>query len=279
MTVSEEKRSFWVRISKLDMRWVYLVLFLLMIVPIVKPFGLPVVVTPYSRGMYNYIEQNIKSGDRVFMGGDITVGFWPTEFEPGFIALVDQLFGKGAKIYFFSIGPDEPIVISQAFNSGLIVPAKYGTDYVFLGYYPGGEVALAAFAKDVRSIVKTDYYGTSIDQIPMMKDINNIKDFKFVIGLATSGNEWYVRQFQSPYGVPLGELTLSGGIPNVIPFYLTKQVVGFVAGLKAGAEYELLTGRSGVGLRSTDAISVGNLYFGFIMVLANIVFFMTRRRN
>ncbi len=45
---------------------------------------------------------------------------------------------------------------------------KYGTDYVYLGFIPGDQSGSAAFCSNIRSIKTTDYYGTPIDQLPLM---------------------------------------------------------------------------------------------------------------
>ncbi len=263
--------------QKLDPRYIYLGFALLLILPIVIPFGLPIQVTSYTRDLYNYVEKNIGKGDKVLLWGTMSTGWWPTEYRPGIVAFTQHLFNKGAKLYFISDGNEDPLLVDTVFSLVDKGQAKYGVDYVNLGYYAGGEVAMSSFAKDVQSLVKTDYYGTSVDRLPMMKEVKTAKDFKLVMHVTGQPAEWLLRQYKTAYGIDCGWVGSSGMVAIFLPYYASGQVVGFLAGLRGGAEYETLTRRPGIGLASTDAMSIGHLYFAFIIVLANVIYLAQKK--
>jgi len=279
MTEKSEKQDLTTRLERLDARYVYLFFAALLIIPIVVPFGLPILVTSPTRDFYDYVEKNVGKGDRVLIWGTMTTGWWPTEYRPSIVAVSQHLFNRGAKLYYISDGAEDPLLVDTVFGMIDKGPAKYGVDYVSLGYYAGGEVALSAFAKDVYSLVKTDYYGTPVDQLPMMKEVKTAKDFKFVMHVTGSPAEWLLRQYKTPYGIDCGWVGSSGMVGIYMPYYASRQVVGFVCGLRGGAEYETLMKRPGIGLASTDAMSAGHLYFALIMIFANIVYYIGRKER
>ncbi len=276
---SEDRRGLSAWFEKLDMRYIYLAFIVLLVIPIVRPLGLPVLISPSTSNLYDFVENKIGKGDRVLLWGDMTFAWWPTDFKPGVIAMSQHFFNKGAKLYFISIGPEDPMIVDMMLKTIDKGAARYGADYVVLGYYSGGEVALSSFAKDVRGLVKTDYYGTGIDQLPMMKEVNDAKDFKCVIALSSRPVEWFLRQYKSAYGIPVGWATTSGLVGTIIPYFASGQVTGYIAGLRGGAEYETLMKKRGIGLASTDAVSIGNLYFAAIMILACVVHFAQRKER
>jgi hypothetical protein len=58
---------------------------------------------------------------------------------------------------------------------------EYGKSLVFLGYIPGGYGALPSFSRDLRSVFSVDYFGTPIEDLPMLKNVNSFNDIKLVL--------------------------------------------------------------------------------------------------
>jgi len=250
------------------------------VAPIIRPIGLPILVSDPTRDFYNYVNNNIQENDKILIWGGMSVGFWPTEYKPGVIAAVQHFFDKGAKIYWISGTTEDPVIYDQ-----YVIPeiekgsADYGINYVNLGYYSGGEMAMSAFAKDISSVVEQDYYGTPIDQLPMMGEVSDANDFEFIIHITGSPPEWLLRQYNSAYGKDCGFISISGMMGIYLPYYASEQMIGFINGLRGGAEYETLTGNPGIGLASTDTVSTGHIFFSVLILLTNVLYFIDRRIN
>ena len=60
----------------------------------------------------------------------------------------------------------------------------YGMDYVNMGFKPGNEGVIKVIVTDMRKLYTTDDIGTSINDIPMMKDIESVQDFDLVINVS-----------------------------------------------------------------------------------------------
>jgi hypothetical protein len=151
----------------------------------------------------------------------------------------------------------------------------YGEDYVFLGFVAGQETGMRAFATDVRSVMSTDSYGTSFDDLPIMKDFHSATD---AVGIVCAGNfysEQIIMQIQAVAGVPIVIQASGGGASAGMGFY-PEPVIGMMAGIKGGAEYESLLGRLGLATSTLDGIQAGILGILFFIVLGNIVHFSKR---
>ncbi|MEM3848930.1 MAG: hypothetical protein QXS42_04135, partial [Zestosphaera sp.] len=103
-------------------------------------------------------------------------------------------------------------------------------------------------------------------------------DFELVI-IASSGTDtfnWYVRQWYTPYNVPLLFVALSVIAPSVEPFVSAKQAIGMLTGQRSAAEYELLVGRKGLGVASMDAQSLTHALILVFIVVGNVVYWGKR---
>lgn len=278
--MSNNKENWLLRLVNLDQRYYYLALIILLVTPIIRPIGLPILVTAPTKDFYQYVNNNIQENDKILIWGGMSVGFWPTEYKPGVIAAVQHFFDIGAKIYWISDATEDPVICDQyVFPTIRKGSAVYGVNYVNLGYYSGGEMAMSAFAKDISSLVTQDYYRTPVNQLPMMREVSDANDFDFVIHITGSPPEWLLRQYNSAYGKDCGFISISGMMGIYLPYYASGQLVGFINGLRGGAEYETLTGNPGIGLASTDTVSTGHIFFSFLIVFTNVLYLIKRRLN
>ena len=219
----------------------------------------------------------MEPGSLVLNWNSMSWGFWPTEYRPGAVAVVQHMIDRGLKIVFISWGPDGPLISELMFEELLdLKDYTCGEDYVQLGFYAGQETALASFASNVRSLVKVDYYGTPIDQLPIMNDVNDATAFDFVIDYSGTPAERILRQYHTPYDIPVGFVYISGMFPDAIPYYSSGQMVGFVNGLRGGAEYELLINKPRWGAASLDSLSTSHIFYAFLVVMVNVLYIYNR---
>jgi hypothetical protein len=276
MTTKNEEKDLIKKILDINPRYLWIVLFVLLAIPIISPLGFPLTISPYTEDIYDYIDA-MEPGSVVLNWNSMSWGFWPTEYRPGAVAVVQHMIEKDLKLVFISWGAEGPLISELMFQDLLdLQDYKYGEDYVQLGFYAGGETALTSFAEDVRGLVKTDYYGTSIDQLPIMNGINDATAFDLVLDYSGTPAERILRQYHTTYDLPCGFVYLSGMFPDAIPYYSSGQMIGFVNGLRGGAEYELLTNRPRWGAASLDALSTSHIFYAILVVFVNVLYIYDR---
>jgi hypothetical protein len=270
------------KLMKIDRRILYLLLFISVFYIIMNPIGLPIQINPASRALVATIKA-LPDGSTVFFSSDFSTQ-GKVEVFPECIAAVRLLIQKKVNIVFASFivaeGALWPPQVLQVLSKEVdAANYKYGVNYVFLGYYPGGETSVAAFSSNIRSIATTDYYNTPIDQIPLMKDLNKITDFKLAIVTGSAGLGTMITQMQTPYKMPMVFMTMGVDYVAVVKYYTSKEILGLTSGLQGAAEMELILGTPGAGAASMDALSVSHLLVVFLVILGNIGYFKINWRK
>ena len=169
-----------------------------------RPLFLPMKIGFQTQDFYDRIEA-LKPGQVVVYSSDTG----PADFLGGrrdiYKAVINHLIEKKVKILFHPTGAAWAGVtetLKQLTNLGTL---KYGTDYVFLPFASGEEMAWASFAADMKGFYKTDVYGTTLSSLPMMANINSMTDVDLCVvqyGIFTWG-EMFVRQWPTKYGVTM----------------------------------------------------------------------------
>jgi hypothetical protein len=188
---------------------------------------------------YDYIE-NIPNGSAILF----SPWYEPSnmnELFPMTLAVMHQLFQKNVKVILVTFQAEGTNVISQALE--VINPQNYGktysVDWVNLGYIAGQETALAALARDL-TFPGIDYYGTLLEELPIMQSVKSASDISLVILISDKGVETFLRQWQVSYNVPMicgCTLALSTAI---VPYLLAGNISASLYGLSSVAEYEKL---------------------------------------
>src|ERR671910_3649083 len=91
------------RLLALDRRWIYLVVAVSLITPIVLPIGLPVTTTASTRAAYEYIEA-LRPGDVVWLSYDYGPSSAP-ENDPMAEAFLRQCFLKKIRVIVTALYP------------------------------------------------------------------------------------------------------------------------------------------------------------------------------
>ncbi|NIN63704.1 MAG: hypothetical protein GTO63_03115, partial [Anaerolineae bacterium] len=163
--------------------------------------------------------------------------------------MTQHLFEKPEiKIIMLAMGRDEGPLLAELTLKYIDKHGKeYGEDYVNLGFFAGAEAAMASFASDIPGLVKTDYYGTPIGQLKVMEGLSNLNDVGLFICLWSGTPGWseYLRQWYTPYEIPVVGGTLGIVGPGAQPYVAAGQLKGLVVGLRGGGEYEKLIGKPG----------------------------------
>lgn len=269
--------SFLGKLEKVDPRAIYVLLFLVISIPLIRPLGLPISMSPMTIAYHDVVEK-LKPGDVAIISMDYGPASMPEQY-PATKATVAHLAAKGAKIVGVGFWADGVPFMDRAFKEILGASKdhpKYGIDFVNLGWVPNGEVGMTALGKDVQATCSKDYYGTPIGALSMMKDIKSGKDFKLLITIAsgTPGVPEWLRQWQAQFGVTTITAVTAVSAPGV-RVYFPAQIAGTIEGLAGAAEYEVLLAR--YGYKGTlappmDAQSLSHLMVIIFIVLGNVGF-------
>jgi hypothetical protein len=272
-----ESKSIWFKLQNIDKRILYWVLFIGLILPLIRPIGLPITISPTTRSLYSGI-RDLNEGDVVVINLSSETSAWP-ECLPGLVAATKALIREDAKLIVWGPLVDSGITWNKIVES---VPdfddLEYGRDYVYLGYYTGGEAAVARMASSIRSIFPTDYKGTPLEQLELMTNVDSATDVDMVISSDTGDSvEFWIRQWHTPFGTKVGEIGIAMLGSSLMPFYQSGNVFGISAGVRGGAELERLIGEPAEATTSMDSISLSHLLVVVAVILSNLGYLLNKK--
>ncbi len=268
------------KLGKLDRRWIFLIIAIVVALPLFFPLGLPIRPTNATKVAYDAIDQ-LPENSKVLVSFEYGPSTKP-EIHPMTIAILRHLFKNHQKVYVTCLWPDGQFMAEEALNQVAVneFHLKYGTDYILLGFRPGNEAVVKGIVSNLRKMYTVDARGTLIDEIPMMKGVNQFADFDFLFSASAGypGTVEWVQYASDPTGVPMSTGTTSIQVNEVMPYVQSGQVKGILAGMPGAAEYEALIGQPGIGTSGMDAQSIAHLVIVLFIVLGNIGFYIERKR-
>jgi hypothetical protein len=275
---SEMSKSIWTKMSEIDRRYLYWIIFLLLAVPYLNPLGLPVPVTETTKALYDKIETMGPKNVALFSiaGG---VSAW-AEIQPAMVAVMKHLVKREIKVVVWGFFIDQDLTVDMIVSS---VPElknkyKYGEDWVYMGYIAGGETAVAQLASDVHAVFKADRYGTPVDKLPLIMRVKSAKEIDLVLTIDTGSYiTYYIRHWNVGKGTPVAEVGIAMQADYLV--YYPVNLIAVLIGVRGGAEYEKLIGQLGDGTVRMDAINVSHVLFIAAIIMANLGYVMTRREK
>lgn len=288
----EAIKKIFILLGSLDRRIIFLIVGLSVLIPLLKPewVDLPIRPTPESQIVFDEINK-LNAGDKVLLSFEYGPSTKP-EIHPMAIAILKHLYAKNIQVYGFALWPDGNFMSTEAFSEvSDDYDKKYGVDYVNLGYKPGGEAVIKGIASDIRTLYTVDLQGTSINDIPMMKDVVNIEDFDFVFSLSAGypGSKEWVQYACDPKNIPLSTGCTSIQVTDIMPYVENDQIRGILAGMPGAAEYESLVEaelqkmeiavKPGEASGMMAAQSIAHVVIVLFIIFGNISYFITRKKN
>jgi hypothetical protein len=221
------------RLEKIDSKIIYTLLFLTVILPSIFPLGLPIKVSPLTQEAFEVID-SLPEGSKVLYHTCFEPGALG-EMGPSVVATIKHLLRKNCKIYFIDMASGQALLnLVPPFMEDVEIyqNAVYDEDYLILGFFPGGEATAKQFASDVKSIVKSDIYGTPVENLKMMEDIDLVSDFDLILNQGEC-NPMVMYQWSNPYNVPTVMSCLVMALAtNIMPAYEAGIIQGVIAGLR-----------------------------------------------
>lgn len=261
-----------------DLRIIGWIMVILIIFAYLVPLGIPITIGKNTIAFAQAMK-NVSSGGTVVLSNDCGVNALYN--LGGGMAVVGKYFAErgDVKIIIWGMSADTFIVYQQVFKPIFEqTKLKYGEDYVLIGYIPGGESAVAKLADDIPGIVKADYFGTPISNIPLMKNIINAKSINLVFTWDTGDTrDYYVAHWFQRYGTKICIGVVALNAIDLETKLAAGQIVGGTADIRGGAELELNFHYLGTSIHGTDILSITHIYVLVLLVLGNIVFFIQKR--
>lgn len=261
-----------------DRRLIYALVIVSLFIPLVKPIGLPIGISPETQKAYDTLEA-LKPGDIVILSPDYTPG---TEAEnlPQTLVFAHHLMRKKARIVGLSCRPDGVMFAQRVLEQ--LAPQygyEYGKDYVIMPWKAGNESLVVAMGRDFRGTYPEDFYGKPTKGT-LVDDIKQASDIKLIICMVTGDEmQWYIRQMEAIYKIKVTGGGTAVTIPGLMPYVSSGQLSGVLAGLRGAAEYELKLGIPGRAVAGMDAQSLSHVLVMLFVILGNVAYFYNKNKS
>lgn len=263
----------------MDRRFVFILVALAVIIPMLLPINLPVSVSEPTQQLYDYIEA-LPADSTIMLAFD----YGPSslaELNPMAKSLLRQCFDKDIRVVALTLFAEGTTLASTliqeiAEEKGVVD----GEDYVFLGFRPGATQVMLGMGSNISSVFETDYSGKTITEIPMMKDITNYDQISLLIDLASgSSTEAWITYANVQFNLQIAAGVTGVIISQMYPYLQTGQLVGLLSGILGAAEYERLIDVPAKGMLWINIESFVHLLIVLMVVIGNIIFFKQRQRE
>jgi len=279
----------------IDRRWIYLVVAIGALIPIIKPIGLPVVPTEPVKKLYDFVEK-LGPDNSVIVSFDYGPSSEP-ELNPMAEAILRHLFERKVKVLvmaLFPLGGNE-VAKKELARVGTEFDLKYGVDYVNLGYKDGGQAAMKRMAVSIPEVFPNDAEGLTTQGMLIMEHARNYGDIALVISLATGViGEWWANLVNAQFGIPVAVGCTAVSAPKYYAYLKAGQMMSLLGGLKGASEYEKLVkdGYPRIGavyerpeerkVSATTGMDVQSIVHVIIIafiIFGNVIYFMMMRQG
>jgi len=256
-----------------DVRWFYVVLFIIMTLGAYVYIPLPARPTQMTIDYYNVIA-NAQPGDTVIITPDLGANVGQgVEMSRG--STITYLVNKGVHCILTSGASSFPYEILW-YKESLGIPSdveinedpRYGELFcvmVSIWYSP------YLIATNMRSTASYDLFGTSFDDLPMMKNLKDGFDIYAIVGSYLGGD------FTVAFGQRTGTFCLtaadSGALAVAATYYGTGLLQGVLIGNKGAMEFESMIGLENVNTwarQTSTPFALISLYVFIAVLVVNI---------
>ena len=273
------------RISKLDRRWVYLILAAVVVITVLVRYPTPIRISPEVRSVYDFVEAQ-KPGSYIHLAIDYDPGSL-AEMHPMTYAIMEQALCRKLKIIMTALSPNGPGMAEQAMldimDSVKIHCGRevvYGKDIVFLGYKPYPGIVILSMGQNYRLSFPSDYYNTPLDSIDMMHGIVNYGDVNGIILITgTSGVDYWISYANGRYNAPLAVGLTGVMAADYYPYLRSGQIFGLMGGMLGAAEYEKLVKRPGRAMEAMRVQVWTHIVIIVFIIIGNIGYLVSRRKG
>lgn len=266
------------KLSSIDSRYIYLLIGIAVIVPLIFPLKLPLGITSESKALFDKVE-SLKEGSVVMLTFDYYPSTLP-ETQPMSYAALKHLFRKNIKVVTLTLVPYGSLsIMEQVVNDVAKEYHKvYGADYVNLGYKYGSDAVMLGMGKRITNIFPRDNYDNRLEDLPLMRKVKNYRNIDFIFIVSDNATvDYWVSLVNARYGTPMGAGVTAVMAPKCYSYLQTKQLVGLLGGMKGAAEYEKLSKNYGRAMVGMDPQSIIHILIILFIVVGNVGYFVTRK--
>jgi hypothetical protein len=242
--MEKNKTNFFEKMQSLDRRYIYLIVALSIILPLIIPFNSKTYVTEPTENVYKKIDSFAGRTDRAILMCFSHDASTMAELFPMEVAILRHCFERNIQVFTICFLPQAKPLMDYAINTAKEdYNVQSGIDYVNFGYKPYSLflITLLGMGDSIVEAVETDDQGRKIENLPIMKEIKNYNEMNLVIDFAASAAVYsWIIYARARFGA-----NVAAGITAVMaadnyPYLQTGQLVGMLSGLKGAAEYEKL---------------------------------------
>ncbi len=270
-------------LEKLDRRWLFLMVGVLTLGPLLRPIGLPIKVSVPVQQFHDAVE-GIPDGSVVLMSCDYDPGGKP-EMVPMTRTALRQLFEKRCRVVVTCLWPggsglvDATLELAADEFRATGKPLVYGRDYVDLGYKAGNEAVMVLMGKGVGNAFPQDQRANPTVSLPIMREVRDYSSFAMLVNISSGypGTKEWVQQVNSRFHLPMVSGCTAVSTPEYYPYLQSGQLRGLLGGMAGAAEYEKLRGERGSATRGMDAQSLAHVFVALCIVVGNVTHWSKRR--
>jgi hypothetical protein len=270
-------------LEKLDRRWLFLIVGLLVLGPLIRSIGLPLVPTKPVR-MFHDTVAAIPDGSIVLMSCDYDPGGKP-EMVPMTRTALNQLWDKHCRVVITCLWTGGSGLVSETVESVVAErraagkPCVYGVDYVNLGFKAGYEAVMVLMGKGILNAYPRDHFSNLTATLPLMKHVRDYSSFVLLVNISAGypGTKEWVQQVNSRFHLPMVSGCTAVSAPEYYPYLQSGQLRGLLGGMAGAAEYEKLRGEKGKATEGMDAQSLAHVFVALCIVMGNVVQWTKRK--
>ena len=259
-------------LRRLDRRWIFLAIGLLVVVPLLTGFHIaPVLPGARARDFYDAI-QKLPAGSTVLLAGDYDPSTIAENY-PMHLAVARQLMARNVKIIGVELYPGGPPLADRVLHiAGEEYKKRESYDYVNLGYKSGNEVVMSQMGSSIPRTFPADRRGIPVGKIRIMKGVENFGQISLLVSISAGfpGTKEWVQQIVSRYHVPMVAGVTAVSAPEYYPYLQAGQLQGLLGGMAGAAEYEVLIQHPALATRGMDAQSLAHIFIAFMILLGNL---------
>lgn len=279
-------------LTSIDRRWIFLLIGLGTIIPVLFPIGFPVKVTPPVKKIFDKIE-TLGKDDVVILSYD----YGPTtaaENDPMADAILRHCLARKVKVVALALYPLGGLTAANASVERVTEEfpgLEYGVDYVNLGYKDGGQATMKLLAEDFSAAFPKDTNGTPIGNLALMEQVTGARDADLAVSIATGIiGEWWANLINAQYALPVAVGCTAVSAPKYYAYLEAGQMLGLIGGLKGASEYERLLKDNYPETRAAyanpllqtaskgmDAQTIDHLIIIAFIVVGNLAYLASRR--
>jgi hypothetical protein len=277
--------EFMEKLMRIDRRIIFAMVFLAAAIPMIVDLPFEVEVQQDAVNFYEKIER-LEAGRTILLAMDYSPETRP-EMDPMAESVLAHCFHKGVRVIgMVNTVPNIPIGEDAMRRLGDRTGAVYGEDYVYLGFKPELRALIISFSEGIARAFPEDFYGTPLDQIPLMGSVVRLRDLALAVSITADdvSLEWLLTA-NTRFDMPVIMGIASHFYPSMTPYIDSGQILGALAGMKGASEYEFILMDKGIA-EQTGAATRGmttqtwvHLLIMLFVILGNAGYLASRLRR